>query len=122
VSAVLAQILEYVLAVLAQILEYAWLILPSMASVLVAALASCVLVSFFRGETTLFTTTYQVIIFVTAVLNPILVLVAGIAIVLMAHRRQEWAQRELATLFTLLFFAIAYYYELVRIPEFTVVS
>jgi uncharacterized membrane protein YhaH (DUF805 family) len=103
-------------------LEHAWLILPNMLAVLVAALASVVAVSFFRGETTVFTTTYQVIIFVTAVLYPLLVLVGGIAIVARAHRNRQWAQRELGTLFTLLYFAIASYYGLVRIPEFTVVS
>jgi hypothetical protein len=69
-----------------------------------------------------FTTTYQLVIFVAATLSPILVLVGGIAIVARAHRNRQWAQRELGTLFTLLFFAIAYYYGLVRIPEFTVVS
>jgi hypothetical protein len=111
-----------VLSVLAAMLEHTWLILPQMLAVLVAAMASCVAVSFFRAETTIFTTTNQLVIFLAAVLSPILVLVGGIAIVVRAHRNQQWAQRELGTLFTLLFFALAYYYELVQIPQFTVVS
>ena len=62
------------LAVLAQMLEHAWLILPNMLAVLVAALVSVVAVSFFRGETTVFTTTSQLVIFVAAVISPFLVL------------------------------------------------
>jgi hypothetical protein len=111
-----------VLAVLEQTLVHAWLILPNMLAVLAAALVSCVAVSFFRGETTIFTTTYQLVIFVAAVLSPFLVLAGGIALVAWAHRKQEWAQRELGTLFTLLFFAIAYYYELLKIPQITIAS
>jgi NADH:ubiquinone oxidoreductase subunit 6 (subunit J) len=111
-----------VLAVLEQTLEHALQILPNMLAVLVAALLSVVAVSFFRGETTVFTTTYQLVIFVAAVLSPYLVLVGSIAIVARAHRRQHWDQRELAVLFTLLFFALAYHYKLVEIPELTVVS
>jgi hypothetical protein len=126
-----------VLAVLAQILEHALQSLPNMLAVLVAALASVVAVSFFRGEATIFTPIYQVIIFITGTLSPILGLVGGIAIsslatssgarpqsareppsqcgasiVYRAHRKQEWDQRELATLFSLLFFAIAYFIRL----------
>ena len=113
--AVLAQIIE-------QTIEHALQILPSMVAVLVAALASVLAVSFFRGETTIFTTTSQLVIFVAAVLRPFLVLAGGIAIVARAHRKQDWDQRELATLFTLVFFAIAYYYELLEIPQLTVVG
>jgi hypothetical protein len=111
-----------VLAVLAQMLEHALQILPNMLAVLVAALASVVAVSFFRGETTVFAKTSQLVIFVAAVLSPFLVLAGGIAIVARAHRKQDWDQRELATLFTLVFFAIAYYYELLEIPQLTVVG
>ena len=100
------------LAVLAQILEHALQVLPNMLAVLVAALASVVAVSFFRGETTVFTKTYQLIIFITGTLSPILGLAGGIAIVLRAHRKQEWDQRELAVLFTLLLFATAYFIRL----------
>ena len=100
------------LAVLAQILEHALQVLPNMLAVLVAALASVVAVSFFRGETTVFTTPYQLIIFITGTLSPILGLAGGIAIVLRAHRKQEWDQRELAVLFTLLLFATAYFIRL----------
>ena len=102
-----------VLAVLAQILEHTLHnSLPNMLAVLVAALVSVVAVSFFRAETTVFTTPYQVIIFVTGTLSPILGLLGGVGIVLRAHRRQEFEQRELATLFTLLFFAFAYFIRL----------
>ena len=87
-------------------------LLANMAAVLVAALASVVLVSFFRAETTLFTPIYQLIIFLTGTLSPILGLAGGIAIVYRAHRDQEFDQRELATLFTLLLFAIAYFIRL----------
>lgn len=95
---------------------------PNMLAVLAAALVAVLAVSFFRGETTAFTTPYQVILFITGTLSPILGLAGGIAIVLRAHRNREWDQRELATLFSLVFFAIAYYYGLVRMPEFPVVS
>jgi hypothetical protein len=78
--------------------------------------------SLFRGEITVFTNLYQVIIFLSGTLNPILGILGGIAILLRAQRRREEDQRELAVLFTLVFFAIAYYYGLVRIPEFTVAS
>jgi hypothetical protein len=87
-------------------------LLANMAAVLVAALASVVAVSFFRGETTLFTPIYQLIIFITGTLSPILGLAGGISILYRAHRDQEFDQRELATLFTLLFFAIAYFIRL----------
>jgi hypothetical protein len=87
-------------------------LLANMGAVLVAALASCLAVSFFREETTLFTNTNQVIIFVTGTLSPILGLLGGTAIVLRAHRKQEFEQRELATLYTLLFFAVAYFMRL----------
>jgi hypothetical protein len=114
--------MSYVLAVLEQMLVHAWGILPNMLAVLAAALASVLAVSFFRGETTVFTTTSQLVIFVAAVLSPFLVLAGGIAIVARAHRNQDWAQRELAVLFTLVFFALAYHYKLVYIPQWTVVS
>ena len=81
-------------------------LLANMAAVLVAAL------SFFRAETTLFTPIYQLIIFLTGTLSPILGLAGGIAIVYRAHRDQEFDQRELVTLFTLLLFAIAYFIRL----------
>jgi hypothetical protein len=83
--------------------------LGNMLAVLVAALLSVVAISFFRAETTIFSRPYQVILFVTGTLSPILGLLAGSAVVWRAHRRQEWAQRELATLYTLLFLAIAYF-------------
>lgn len=102
--------------VLAEISGGALQILPSllanMAAVLGAAIASVVAVSFFRGETTVFTGTYQVILFITGTLSPALGLVGGIAIVYRAHRRVEFEQRELATLFTLLLFTIAYFIRL----------
>ena len=90
---------------------------PNMLAVLAAALLAVLAVSFFRGETTAFTTPYQVILFITGTLSPILGLAGGIAIVLRAHRNREWDQRELATLFTLVFFAIAYYYGLLISAE-----
>jgi hypothetical protein len=111
-----------VLAVLEQTLVHAWLILPNMLAVLVAALLSVVAVSFFRGQATLFTTTYQLVIFIAAVLSPFLVLAGGIAIVAFSQRKRQWDQRELAVLFTLVYFAISYYFELLQIPQFTVVS
>jgi hypothetical protein len=99
-------------SVLAQILEGALQSLPNsltnMLAVLVAAIASVVAVSFFRGEATFFTPIYQLIIFLTGTLSPIL----GIAIVYRAHRNLEFDQRELATLFTLLLFTISYFIRL----------
>ena len=83
-----------------------------MGAVLLAAIASVVAVSFFRGETTIFTKGYQLIIFITGTLSPILGLLGGIAIVYRAHRNLEWDQRELATLFTLLLFTISYFIRL----------
>ena len=101
------------LAVLAQILEGALQSLPTIlantGAVLLAAIASVLAVSFFRGETTIFRNGYQVILFITGTLSPILGLVGGIAIVYRAHRNQEWDQRELATLFTLLLFTMSYF-------------
>jgi hypothetical protein len=71
---------------LVQIIEGALAVLPNavdnMLAVLVAVLLSVLAVSFFRGETTVFTNLYQVIIFLTGTLNPILGLVGGIAILL----------------------------------------
>ena len=95
--------------------------LANMLAVLVSALLSVLLVSFFRGESTVFKNLYQVIIFVTGTLTPILGIVAGIGILLRAQRKGEEAQRELLLLFTLVFFALSYY-GLVRIPEFTIGS
>jgi hypothetical protein len=94
--------------------------LGNMLAVLVSALLSCLAISFFRGETTVFTKAAQVALFALGTINPILGLAGGIAIVVRAHRKQDWAQRELGTLFTLVFFALAYSYGLVQIPEFTV--
>jgi uncharacterized membrane protein SirB2 len=111
----LAELISGALAVLPTVV-------PNCLAVLGAALLSVIAVSFFRGETTVFTNLYQVIIFVTGTLNPILGILGGIGILLRAQRRREEDQRELAVLFTLVFFAIAYYYGLVRIPEFTVAS
>jgi hypothetical protein len=103
-------------SVLAQILEGALQSLPNsltnMLAVLVAAIASVVAVSFFRGEATIFTPIYQLIIFITGTLSPILGIAGGIAIVYRAHRNLEWEQRELATLFTLLLFTISYFIRL----------
>jgi hypothetical protein len=115
------------LDVLAEIAGHALQSLPSllvnMLCVLSSSLASVVAVSFFRGETTLFTTPSQLIIFVTGTLSPILGILGGIAIVLKAQRKGEFdQQRELAVLFTLVLFAMSSYYGLVRIPEFTLVS
>jgi hypothetical protein len=114
-----------VLAVLAEIIvqtiEHTLQILPTMLACLAAALLSVLAVSFFRGEATIFTTSNQLVIFVAAVLSPFLVLAGGIAIVAWTHRKQDWDQRELAVLFTLLFFVVAYHYKLVYIPQITVV-
>jgi hypothetical protein len=114
------------LDVLVEIAGHALQSLPSllenMAAVLVAALLSVVAVSFFQGKTTVFTTPSQLIIFVGGTISPILALVGGIGIAYRAHRRAEFDQRELAVLFTLVFFAIAYKYELIRIPQVTLAS
>ena len=79
-------------------------------------------VSFFRGEVTTFRSVYLLIIFLTGTFNPILGILGGTSTLLVAQRKREEDQRELAVLFTLVFFAIAYYYGLVRIPEITVAS
>jgi hypothetical protein len=108
---------------LVQIIEGALHALPialaNMLAVLVSALLSVLAVSFFRGEKTIFTNAYVVLIFVGGTLNPVLGIVGGIAILLMAQRRREWDQRELAVLFTLVYFALAYYFKLVGIPQVT---
>jgi cbb3-type cytochrome oxidase subunit 3 len=84
-------------------------LLANMTAVLVAAIASTLAVSFFRGEATVFTGTYQLILFITGTLAPALGLLGGIAIVYRAHRRAEFDQRELGTLYTLLLFTLAYF-------------
>ena len=68
-------------------------------------------VSFFRGETTLFTNGHQLVIFISGTLSPILGS-GGIALMYRSHRRADFDQRELATLFTLLLFTIAYFMRL----------
>lgn len=97
---------------LAQIIEHAWVILPNMLAVLGAAVASTLVVSFLRGETTVFKNLYLVTIFVTGALNPILGIVGGSASVLVAHLKREWDQRELALLFTLLLLGIVAWFAL----------
>jgi hypothetical protein len=97
-------------------------LLANMAAVLGAAVLSVVLVSFFQGKTTVFTTPSQLILFVGGTVSPILGLLGGIAIFYRAQRKGDADQRELAVLFTLVFFAIAYYYELIRIPQVTLAS
>ena len=92
-------------------------IVPNMLAVLVAALVSCVLVSFFQGQTTLFKTPSQLIIFITGTVSPIFGILGGIALVYRAHRNLEWDQRELATLFSLVYFAICFYFELIQLPQ-----
>ena len=100
------------LAVFAQIFQGALQILPTLlantGAVLLAAIASTLAVSFFRGETTLFTNGHQLVIFISGTLSPIL----GIALMYRSHRRADFDQRELATLFTLLLFTIAYFMRL----------
>jgi hypothetical protein len=112
---VLAQIIEGALAVLPTVV-------PNMLAVLGAALLSVVAVSFFRAEKTVFTNAYVLLIFAGGTLSPFLGLAAGIAIFFRAHRKQEWDQRELSVLFTLLLFCIAYWYGLVGIPQLTLAS
>jgi hypothetical protein len=104
------------LGLLAQIIEHALDILPNMLAVLAAALTSVLVVSFFRGETTVFTNFYLVIIFATGTLNPILGVVGGSASLVMAQRKREWDQRELALLYTLVFFALALWVGLIKNP------
>jgi hypothetical protein len=96
--------------------------LPNMLSVLAAALLSVLAVSFFRGEAIVFKNLYLVLIFAGGTFNPILGLIAGTTSLLIAQGNREDDQRELCVLFTLVFFAIAYYYELIRIPQFTIAS
>jgi hypothetical protein len=94
-----------VLAVFAQIFQGALQILPTLLANTGAVLLA---VSFFRGETTLFTNGHQLVIFISGTLSPIL----GIALMYRSHRRADFDQRELATLFTLLLFTIAYFMRL----------
>ena len=82
---------------------------------------SVVAVSFFRGETTIFKWLPADHLH-HGNPAPHLGPHGGIAIVIRAQRRREWDQRELGVLFSLVFFAIAYYYGLVQIPQITVVS
>jgi hypothetical protein len=99
-------------------IEHALVIFPNMLGVLGAALVSAVVVSFTRGETTVFKTLYLVIIFVTGTLSPILGIIGGTSTMLMAHLKGEWGQRELAVLFTLLLFAIALWWLGVDVSDF----
>lgn len=108
----LAQIIE-------QTIEHARVILPNMLAVLGAALASTLVVSFLRGETTVFKNLYLVTIFVTGTLNPILGVVGGSVSVLVAHLKREFGQRELAVLFTLLLLGIAAWFGLFQSPTFS---
>ena len=87
-------------------------VLANAGAVLLAAIASTLAVSFFRGETTLFTNGHQLVIFISGTLSPILGIAGGIALMYRAHRRADFDQRELATLFTLLLFTIAYFMRL----------
>jgi hypothetical protein len=100
---------------LARIIEHALVILPNMLAVF-GRRSRALVVSFFRGETTVFNNLYLVIIFVTGTLSPILGVVGGSASVLMAQRKREWDQRELASLFTLLFLGIALWVGLIKSP------
>ena len=97
-------------------------IVPNMLAVLVAALLSAVLVSFFQGQTTIFRTPSQLILFAGGTLSPILAIAGGLVLAYRAHRRAEFEARELAVLFTLIYFAICFYFELIRLPAFTLVS
>ena len=56
------------------------------------------------------------IIFATGTLNPIFGVVGGSASLLMAQRKREWDQRELALLFTLLFLAISLWIGIIKSP------
>ena len=93
--------------------------LGNMLAVLGAALVSVVVVSFVRGETTVFKTLYLLIIFLTGTFNPILGIVGGTSTVLISHLRREDEQRELAVLFTLLLLAIALWFLDVNVGDFT---
>jgi hypothetical protein len=95
----LVQIIEGALAVLPNAV-------PNMLVVLVAAVSATIAVSFFYGHVVTIKTLYLLIIMVTGTASLLLGLAGGITYVVLAHRRREFDQRELATLFSLLLFAL----------------
>lgn len=103
--------------VLVQILAGALDALPhalgNMLVVLAAALSATVAVSFFNGHYVTFKTLYLVIIMFTGTVSLLLGLAGGITYVVVAHRRREFDQRELAVLFSLLLFAIGGWFGLI---------
>jgi hypothetical protein len=95
-----------VLGMLAQFIEHALAVLPNMLVVLAAALSATIAVSFFHGHVVTIKTFYLVTIMFTGTVSLLLGLAGGITYVVLAHRRREFDQRELATLFSLLLFAL----------------
>jgi hypothetical protein len=68
---------------------------------------------FFHGHVVSIKTLYLVIIMITGTVSLLLVLAGGITWVVVAHRRRELDQRELAVLFSLMLFAIGGWFGLI---------
>jgi hypothetical protein len=98
---------------LAQFIEHALDVLPNMLVVLAAAVSATIAVSFFHGHVVTIKTLYLVVIMVTGTLSLLLGLAGGITYVLVAHRRGELDQRELAVLFSLMLFALGGWFGLI---------
>ena len=100
------------LAVFAQIFQGALQILPTLlantGAVLLAAIASVLAVSFFRGETTLFTNGHQLVIFISGTLSPILGICPHVPVSSTCGLRPAGARHALH----LTFFTIAYFMRL----------
>jgi hypothetical protein len=103
--------------VLVQILTDAVYALPSalgnMLVVLAAAISATVAVSFFRGHVVAIKTLYLVIIIATGTFSLLLGLAGGITYFVLAQRRRELDQRELAILFSLLLFVLGGWFGLI---------
>jgi hypothetical protein len=75
--------------------------------------SATIAVSFFNGHVVTIKTLYLVIIMFTGTLSLLLGLAGGITYVVVAHRRGELDQRELAVLFSLMLLALGGWFGLI---------
>lgn len=103
--------------VLVQILTDTLYALPhalgKMLVVLAAAISATLAVSFFRGHVVIIKTLYLVIIMATGTFSILLEIAGGITYFVLAQRRRELDQRELAVLFSLMLFALGGLFNLI---------
>jgi hypothetical protein len=78
----------------------------NMLVVLAAAISATLAVSFFNGHVVTIKTLYLVIIMVTGTFSVLLGIAGGITYFVLAQRRHEPNQRELAVLFSLILFVL----------------